>query len=529
MNRDVCPYLGTLDQDEQPAPAVEYPSLENQCFAAAADELLLLADQATFCLSGGHRHCPRYQQAQATADIPVNPEDGPIPSPFAETTANLGGLGLFGNLAETFQVERQQTRHRWAWAGAAMLFATIFLCGGIVAAYSGWQLVSARYLAAATGEINTLDNVQAAPPQPLYLVMTATSEAALQPSPTFTPAQSTVDPQPVAPVVFPPAVTPTPIVVAPVVSSQGAANERTSQAADIVNPPPPVDEGEAVSPPQNVLLATPEINLQLEIPTRRPTPIFDLPTSTPAVDGPPPTDTPPPIVGTPVVLFAPLQHTLERGQCTLVRWHVENVQAVYYENQGVNGDGEREECISDKPEIYTLAVILPNGGTQIYTTTIGYLPPTPTPTPTPSFTPEFEEQATPTWTPDIPTATPTPPVVFGVSVEIFGDNRHQCNAGNTCEFSVLVGNRGNISDSLVVTYVQSGRWPALICEDGGNCATSNLALSNVNANSTRLVRLRISVSGDAANESAVYGVQAVSGGSGGGVTSTVVTVEVEVP
>lgn len=527
MNRVVCPYLGTLDHNEQPTSAVEYPSLENQCFAAPAGELLLLADQATFCLSGGHRHCPRYQLAQHTADIQATTEDEAIPSPFATDPESSGGLALFGNLAEGFQADHQRARHRWAWAGAAMLFATIFLCGGVIAAYTGWQLVNVRYLAAAPGEIDTLDNGAAPAQEPLYLVMTATSEAVAQP-PTLTPAQPPAEQAAQAQAVFPPAVTPTPIRVAPVLSSQTAPNAGEPESNRFANPPPLATAGED-APPQNVLLPTPEINLQLEIPTRRPTPIFDLPTSTPAVVEPPPTDTPPPIVGTPVVLFAPLQHTLERGQCTLVRWHVENVQAVYYENQGVNGDGEREECIRDKPEVYTLAVILANGSTQIYTTTIDYLPPTPTPTPTPSFTPEFEEQATPTWTPDIPTATPTPPVEFAVGIEIFGDPRHQCNAGNTCEFSVLVSNRGNIADSLMVAFVQTGPWPALLCEDGGNCATSSLTLSNVSANGSRLVRLKINVSGDAAATTAVYSVQAVSGGSGGGVSSSVVTVEVEVP
>src|SRR4029434_1587740 len=94
-----------------------------------------------------------------------------------------------------------------------------------------------------------------------------------------------------------------------------------------------------------------------------------------------------PVLGPPVVQFSPLQYALREGECTLVRWHVENVKAVYYENQGVNGDGEKEVCIDDKPEIVSLAVILPDGNSKVYTATVDYLLPTPTTTPTTRFTP----------------------------------------------------------------------------------------------------------------------------------------------
>ena len=89
-----------------------------------------------------------------------------------------------------------------------------------------------------------------------------------------------------------------------------------------------------------------------------------------------------------------------RGECTMVRWNVQNVREVYYENLPMNGQGEREECIKDEDEVYTLLVVLGNGQPQTYTTTVAYLPPTPTVTVTPSFTPE--PVFTPTWTPDLP-------------------------------------------------------------------------------------------------------------------------------
>jgi hypothetical protein len=234
-------------------------------------------------------------------------------------------------------------------------------------------------------------------------------------------------------------------------------------------------------------------------------------------------------LGTPVVNFEPLKHTLMEDECTLVRWHVENVQAVYYQNQGVDGVGQKEECMDDKPQSYTLAVILGDGSSRIYTTTIDYLAPTPTPTPTPSYTPEKPFEPTPTWTPDVPTEMSTPVPVFAVSLEIFGEGRHICNAGSTCEFDLLVTNRGTVSDNIALSLVQSGPWPALLCGDGASCTTANLTLANVAPGDTKLVTLKINVATDVAGQTAGYSVQAISESSGGGVASGIVALEVEVP
>lgn len=534
MNRSFCPYLGTLDKDEQPGPAVEYPSLENQCFAASAEALLLLGDQATYCLSGGHRHCPRYQAAQRDPEAAA-PVDGlayaPAGAEVAHTRQDMADLGLFGNLADVFEGPAGHGSQRWAWAGAVAIFLLVFLCGGSIAAYTGWQLISARYLAAATGEINTLNSSPAnrtpTPQQPLFLVVTATAQA-----PTTPPAlvaepvgQTPVATQPS----FPPAVTPTPVVIDPNALPQapgGNGQPLTNIAANLAEAPNSENELPALA--QNVELPTPELNLQLEIPTRRPTPIFDVPTSTPEVDPPTPTPTPVPILGTPMVRFAPLQYELQKGQCTLLRWHVENVQAVYYENQGVNGIGEREECIDDEPETFTLVVILPDGNTGIYTATVNYLPPTPTATPTPSFTPIRDEAPSPTWTPNIPTETPTPPAILSVGLEVFGESHRICSPGSSCEFDLLARNSGNQNDGLFVTFVQTGAWPGLLCEDNGNCSTMSLALSDVSPNSARLVKLKVSVPADTTAQTVAYAVQVISNASGGSVTSSIRTLEVEV-
>ncbi|RIK38853.1 MAG: hypothetical protein DCC55_19795 [Chloroflexi bacterium] len=535
MNRSVCPYLGTLDKDEQPGPAIEYPSLENQCFAAPAEALLLLGDQASYCLSGGHRHCPRYQAVQRDAAAASPAEDLAYEPPDIEVAH--GGLatadpGLFGNLVDVFEGQATHGGRRWAWIGAAALFLLVFLCGGSFAAYTGWQLINARYLAAAPGEINTLNsspaNSEPTPQQPLFLVVTATAQAPAAPPVVAEPAvQTPIATQPS----FPPAVTPTPVVIDPDARPQVPANSGeplTDTAANLAEAPPASSENELPDLAQNVVLPTPELNLQLEIPTRRPTPIFDVPTSTPEPNLPTPTPTTVPILGTPMVRFAPLQHELQEGQCTLLRWHVENVQAVYYENQGVNGIGEREECIDDEPETFTLVVILPDGNTDIYTTTVNYLPPTPTPTPTPSFTPIRDEAPTPTWTPNIPTETPTPPPILNVGLEIFGESRRICSPGSSCEFDLLARNSGNQTDGLLVTFVQTGAWPALLCEDNGNCSATSLALSAVSANSAKLVKLKVSVPADATAQTAAYAVQVISSASGGSVTSSAQTLEVEV-
>ncbi|HMN28347.1 MAG TPA: hypothetical protein PKE45_09360, partial [Caldilineaceae bacterium] len=333
-----------------------------------------------------------------------------------------------------------------------------------------------------------------------------------------------------APAAFPQAVTPTPVLIDPNAPAQSANGQPlTNTAAN--SAPAAGDQNGLLQAPPDVNLATPAIDLQVEVPTRRPTPLFDIPTSTPEEPTPAlPTATPSPtpVLGPPVVQFAPLQYALREGECTLVRWHVENVQAVYFENQGVNGDGEKEVCLGDEPQTFKLAVILPDGNTNVFSTTVDYLPPTPTPTPTPSFTPINQNPPTPTWTPNVPTATSTPATFFNVALEVFGESQHSCTPGSSCQFSFLANNLGNAPDSLVIAFVQSGPWPALLCDDGGNCSTGNLALSNIAPNTSKLVNLRIELSSDATAQTANYGLQAISTGSGGTVTSSAKSIEVEV-
>jgi hypothetical protein len=529
MNRSVCPYLGTLDSQERPGPAVEYPSLENQCFAVPANELLLLGDQASFCLVSGHRHCPRFQAAQRTppgVDAAHADDEPSITFDEAATTEGASAAGvLVGNLATVFGAQHAQLGRRWAWAGALLVFVTVFLCGGSMAAYTGWQLVRARYLEATPGQLDTL-NSQPAPAEPLYLVVTATSPPAPMTVVAMAPTVARAAQQ-----AFPPAVTPTPVLIDPnALARQPSNNEQPLVSSNTNLTQPANDQAvQSLQLPESVTLPTPEFNLQVEVPTRRPTPIFDLPTSTPEAAIPTETETPTRVWGTPVVFFEPLQYTLREGECTLLRWRVENVQAVYYENQGVNGAGEKEVCMDDEPEMRILAVVLPDGNTRIYTATVDYLQPTPTLTPTPSFTPIIEANPTPTWTPSAPTPTPTMPTFYSIALEVFGESRHTCTAGSTCEFALLATNMGNNTDNLVISIVQSGPWPALLCDEGGNCGGSALGLSNVPPTTSRLVRLKVNIAGDATTQTVTYVLQLISQGSGGTVTSSVRTVEVEVP
>ncbi|MBN1963080.1 MAG: SH3 domain-containing protein [Anaerolineae bacterium] len=55
--------------------------------------------------------------------------------------------------------------------------------------------------------------------------------------------------------------------------------------------------------------------------------------------------------------------TISAGQCATVAWSVSNVREVYYQNQGVTGVGERQEC-PGSTTTYTLRVVLNDGTTS---------------------------------------------------------------------------------------------------------------------------------------------------------------------
>jgi hypothetical protein len=54
---------------------------------------------------------------------------------------------------------------------------------------------------------------------------------------------------------------------------------------------------------------------------------------------------------------------INRGECTTLRWEVQNVQAVYLDNEGVVGVGTRQVC-PDKSKTYKLTAVKRDGGTD---------------------------------------------------------------------------------------------------------------------------------------------------------------------
>jgi hypothetical protein len=279
---------------------------------------------------------------------------------------------------------------------------------------------------------------------------------------------------------------------------------------------------------QALAAPSPVIDVQLEIPTRRPTPVLDIPTSTPVVaeSTPTPTPTPTAVLGTPIVIFSARDTALKEGDCTLVSWHVENVRAVYYENMGVDGRGEREVCMDDDREDYNLTVVLPNGGTQTFTATIDFIEPTPTPKPRPTATEVTEP--TPTWTPNLPTDTPTPVTTYGVKLELVGAETISCAPGASCETELSLTNTGSGIDSLTVIFSEAGAWPRELCRLDGVCGADRITLANVGSSNTGVVRLRITLPGDVTEGSMVYRLRAYSEGSAGSAVSDVASVEVRV-
>lgn len=527
---EICPHLAQLSANHRRESPVEYPSFENLCLALGAGELIMLGDQATYCFARNHRNCPRFRRATNERDpaadfIPLHTlaEDAwpaldvasrPLIAADRPRTAD-SDMQFESLLGAEDEGEDRTNRRRWAWIGASLVFASVFLCGSMIASYTGWQWIE-RNLPGRAAVSGNVDMVAAAnlPPTPaVFVVHTATPD----------PAQAGVSlvVGPTAPMIvlqpgagvpgerFPEAVTPTPIVIEPVMPlAEAVAGEGAAPAA-----------GEA----------EPLINVDLPIPTRRPTPIFDLPTSTPLVDAAPTatlTPTPAPL-GTPIVIFAAEQKALQKGLCTFVRWNVRNVREVYYEDLPANGEGEREVCIDEEDRIFQLRVIFGDGSAQVYTTTVAYLEPTPTITPTPSFTPVPEY--TPTWTPQPPTATPTPNVRYGVVLVPASSTELVCDGSQPCEAGLLVTNSGDATDTLVVSLLQNGAFSMQLCRPDGVCAGNDLRIAGVGPGNTAYVVMHVVATTSAGAQSTTYTLLASSEGSSRSIVSQPVTISVTVP
>jgi hypothetical protein len=60
---------------------------------------------------------------------------------------------------------------------------------------------------------------------------------------------------------------------------------------------------------------------------------------------------------------------LKYGECTMVRWDVENIREVYFENQGVVGHGSQQVC-PQRATTYTLMVVKLDGTSEYFPITI---------------------------------------------------------------------------------------------------------------------------------------------------------------
>ncbi len=517
-----CPLLGVPTIDRRFGAPIDYPSFENRCWSAVSKEsgqsgapiALLLTDQATLCLCSAYRECPRFLAARAARRGQQLPNEIPHQPALGEPDDINQALQTLSAEVKAGETAHRRSRRRWGWIGAGLIFMSSLLCGGIFAGYVGWQLVSSDLAASPPGTVDTL----AAAPTPIqpqvYLIVTATSEPSAAGQP------------PVPGVVYPAAVTPTPRSVGLDVAAQGVTVQGESlpsvqqdgaAGAEIAALP------QAVASAATPLAALPD--MQLEIPTRRPTPILDIPTSTPAADTPTPTSTATPQLGTPVVIFAAGDDALEDGKCTMVTWHVENVRAVYYENLGVDGHGEKEECLHGDSGDYNLVVILGDNSTRTFTATVSLIVPTNTPQPTPTFT---EEAApTPTWTSSAPTETPTPPIQYGAKLDVNNDGKLTCARGTECETEIYVTNSSTVVDNITVSFSEAGAWSRNLCRLDGVCAENGLTVASVGPGNTGVIRLQITVPDNAEpGDAMTYRLFASSDGSGGTVQSGKITVTV---
>lgn len=506
MTHSICPHLGAVDAEKKRCDAVTYPSFENRCFVAhlidpTTDELdsrdqLLFREQATYCLGAGHQICPRFRTIPAGGGDFVLADGSSIPlSPL------LSGDGsVFDEPAEPSRLPM--------WTGLVSMLLVLFLCGGSVAAYAGWQLVGRGIVTLA----QRVDN-QPAQSESGQLIVLVT----MTPAPTSSGAVGGVavlveQPTPTPTFVFPPAVTATPStdgLIGPVV---------------ITTPTP---QNQAANDPLLPELATAVAGALIitqpgdtpPTPTRRPTPEFVVPTSTPGlplVGEQFSTPTPTPVVLEAKISFRSAHQTLLPGTCTILFWDVENVRAVFLDGMGVAGKGEREVCLRTTSQSYTLTVLKMDGIQETSTLTVQIVPHTPTPTITPTNTPVLTP--TPTWTPEgTPSATPVPPS-FGVNVVVDGGNQKECTPGQSCEVMLLVENTGSLADEMFVNLGKSGPWTASICRDDGACADTALSVG-VGPGTWRAVVLRAQVPGDATGQNYTFQVEAVSGNSGRTVSS----------
>jgi hypothetical protein len=78
-----------------------------------------------------------------------------------------------------------------------------------------------------------------------------------------------------------------------------------------------------------------------------------------------PTSSPQPAPETPSVSFGADDPAVVSGECTRLRWVVENVREIYLDGEGVVGQGNRKVCPT-AATTYRLRVVRLDGSEQIY-------------------------------------------------------------------------------------------------------------------------------------------------------------------
>jgi hypothetical protein len=520
MAQSFCPYLGTCDDDDRRSPPQDYPSFENHCFAIdlidpRVDELksgdqLLLTDQATFCLGNGYRLCPRFRMLPFAKKADEYVEVEEMPSEEDEAYSPYVNAAALDDLA--YEDEGTQGPRLGIWVGVASLLFVFLLCGGTMAAYAGWQMVGRGWVPFG----DRLAQLDEEPQQnQVFLLVTPTPVLLAQ-----TSTLPTVMPTPTPNFSFPPAVTPTPVSneapAGPVITTPTSA--APAEAGDVEDAPS--DPALATAVAGAIVITTPG---DLSAPTRRPTPTFAVPTSTP---GTPEvvvvTATPTPVYPEPVIEFRSAHNAVIPEDCTTLFWKVENVRAVFLDNEGVFGQGERRVCPRWGSETYTLSVLRLDGTQEDHKVTVDIQPLTPTPTPTPTYTPVLTP--TPTWTPEGGTPVPsTPQIPPGVTLTVDGGNQRACAPGQRCEATIQAMNTGPLADEIFIDLSNSGPWRAELCRGDGICGETTLSLG-VGPNSQLPVYLRVDIPADAAGQSYAYQMIGASGNSNRSIRSEMIVV-----
>lgn len=148
------------------------------------------------------------------------------------------------------------------------------------------------------------------------------------------------------------------------------------------------------------------------LPTRAPATLVIVPTLATGTATRTPTATPAAVAS---ISFTASESEITAGECTTLKWSVENIKAVYFNGSGVTGSGERRVCPTSDTT-YTLRVELLDGTVEEKSITIKVARAEATNTPAPTNTPPPAATNTPPPPPTpfpsntpVPTAEPTDP------------------------------------------------------------------------------------------------------------------------